>query len=196
MNSLQADQEKLPVENSMDLLILLLYAPGKSGNCGENVEGITRLQKLMFLLQQGLGPEHLVEEAELYSYEPYKMGPYAPDLKKDIVELQSVGIIMTERLEYWIQDDADDADADEDDDLDVSRRPGKLVQSAAYSLSQTRGTDVGCRLWESLPSKRQREMIKFKSFFNSLSLRQLLIFTYRRFPGYAKRSTIKSNLGL
>ncbi|MDP6046631.1 MAG: hypothetical protein QGG25_13565, partial [Phycisphaerae bacterium] len=52
----------LTVENAMDVLIVLLYAPGKTGT-SEPINGITRLQKLMFLIKSRVALEDLVDQA-------------------------------------------------------------------------------------------------------------------------------------
>jgi hypothetical protein len=188
------DSEPLGVENSTDILIVLLYAPGKSGKPNEPVDGITRLQKLMFLLQQGEGPKQLVSDAMAYGYKPYKMGPYAPELQRDLNDLQSAGIVHTQRLDYWLPDDGD-APSGAGSDAESSGRE-KRVESLRFSLTDEFGMQVGGDLWKTLSAKQQDAMSQFKKFFNALTLRQLLIFTYERFPDFTTESTIKSQLGL
>ena len=188
--------ESLRVENSMDLLITLLYAPGKT--CvAEPVEGITRLQKLMFLLQQEekFSPKDLVALAKEYEYEAYKMGPYARRLNQDLEELESAGIVVTERLDYWLSDDMD-SPPEGGVHFDSPASSKKRIQSSKFRLSDDLGHPIGEELWESLTEKQREELSEFKEFFNSLSLRQLLIFTYERFPKYTSESTIKEYLGL
>ena len=177
--------EPLNIESATDLLIVVRYAPGRNGKPNEPVDGITRIQKLMFLLQQGVGPKTLVDEALAYGYKPYKMGPYAPDLQRDISDLQSAGIIQTERLDYLLPDDGDVPTSEE-----------RRVQSSRFRLSSDFGMQVGADLWHSLSSKDRDSITQFKQFFNSLTLRQLLIFTYERFPDFTTESTIKNQLGI
>ena len=188
--------ESLCVKNSMDLLITLLYTPDREG-ISKPIEGITRLQKLMFLLQQRAkyAPRDLVDLAGKYQYEAYKMGPYAKRLNQDLEELESAGIVVTERLDYWLPDDMD-GPVEDDTIFDSTTPPRKRVQSSRYALSNDFGREVGQELWESLAPKQRKELSDFKHFFNSLSLRQLLIFTYEKFPEYTSESTIKEHLGL
>ncbi len=187
--------ESLGIENSMDLLIVLIYAPGKQGVVAEPIDGITKLQKLMFLLQQGVGPKQLVKQAKDLGFKPYKMGPYSRRLVQDLEELQSAGIISTTRLEYLLPDDSDRA-ATQDTDWDMSARKSKRVESFRFRLSDDLGVQVGSDLWEGATARQREELTEFKSFFNSLSLRQLLIFVYERFPNYTTESTIKDELGI
>ena len=186
--------EPLRVESAMDWLLILLYAPGKSGMDAEPIEGITRLQKLLFLLQQGIGPKDLVKEAEAYDYKPYKMGPYSEQLRSGLEELESAGIVVTERLNYWLPDDGDGVA--EEGDFDTPIRKTKRVESYRFSLSAEPGQQIGKELWGSLTEKKREELAAFKVFFNSLSLRQLLIFTYEKYPKFTEASTIKKQLGL
>jgi uncharacterized protein YwgA len=184
--------KSFPVEDMADLLVVLLYAPGRSGLM-EPISGITRLQKLVFLLQQNIGPGAIVDDAKSFIYQPYKMGPFSKDLLETLEQLKAVGVVVSKRLEYWISDDADDDTEDDDLENDL---PFHKVESLQYSLSDGLGQQVGEGLWEGLKESQKKEFKKFKSFFNSLSLRQLLIYTYERFPKYAKKSTIRRSLGL
>ena len=193
MPTTHRDPEAFPVEDVADLLIVVLYAPGKGGQLMEPVMGITRLQKLIFLLQQGLGPGALVADAQsLLSYKPYKMGPFSKRLLEVLEDLKAAGIIVTERLEYWIRDDSDEA-ADQED---LAEGAPERIESFSFSLSQGIGKRAGEGLWLGLSQDQQTDMRKFKSFFNTLSLRQLLIYTYERFPEFTGKSTIKKDLGL
>lgn len=195
MNNLSDQAHPLGIENSMDLLIALLYSPGKRQAQAEPIDGITRLQKLMFLLQQGVGPKQLVVDAEAYGFRPYKMGPYAPQIVRDLEELKAAGIVASTRLEYMLPDDTDEGTAslaDPDELIERTRR----VESYRYFLTDDLGKQVGDELWRSLTPTQRDDLVRFKSFFNSLSLRQLLIFTYERFPDYTTESTIKGQLGL
>lgn len=197
MTTPATDQSVLPLEDAADILILLLYAPGESGEMAEPIEGITRLQKLVFLFQKHK-LEDLVKDIETYDYDPYKLGPYSKDLIRTLEELQSAGIIKTKKLRYTFTDDSDDP-GDPDPDIDVPI-PGdireKQVESSRFYLSENLGHRIGEDLWRGLNKKQQQMVTKFKSFFNSISLRQLLIFTYDRHPDYTGQSEIKESLGL
>lgn len=201
MDTTNEPSEPLGIENSMDLLVVLLYAPGRRQKVAEPIEGITRLQKLMFLLQQGIGPGELVQDAEAYHFDPYKMGPYAPQIIRDLEELQSAGIVSSQRLEYLLPDDSDvrttePSECEPPTPWEPPTPRKKRVESVRYRLTQDLGMQVGEELWQSLSARQRDELARFKSFFNSLSLRQLLIFTYERFPDYTTESTIKEQLGL
>ena len=189
------DNHQLPIENSLDLLILLLYSPGVLSEFNEAIEGITRLQKLVFLLQQGKGPQELVEHAMQHQFKAYKMGPYSEKLRDEIEELRSAGLVKTERLTYWITDDADDEPTEELDRLTIltDHNKPKKIESRKYVLTDI-GKEIGNELWNSLTEKQMKAIVKFKRFFGGLSLRQLLILVYENYPEYAKESEIRESL--
>ena len=188
-----ANSNQLPLEDATDLLLALLYAPGSSSSFGEPIEGRTRLQKLMFLLQQDVGPKELISEAQEYGYTPYKMGPYSQRLTQVLEELQSAGIIKAERLEYLLTDDSDPGL--EGADVDPPEAEHKRVESLRYHLSEL-GEEIAEKIWRGLSEEKREGLSEFKEFFNSLTLRQLLIFTYDRFPRYTSESIIRENLGM
>lgn len=193
MSDESADQG-LVVEDSIDLLLLLLYAPGKADVSAEPVEGATRIQKLMFLLQNQTDLPDLVAQAkEVLDYVPHKMGPYSFELKDAINELQAAGIIEADSLQYTLNDDSDGAETEDDDASDGEVR-ARTVESYRYRLSEL-GKNIAKGLWDSLRDEQQNELGEFKRFFNSLTLRQLLIFTYKKFPKFTTASTIKKELG-
>lgn len=183
--------EPFRVEETLDLLLVLLFAPGSNGEEHEPIEGITRLQKLVFLLNRGKGPASLVEIAKKYEYEAYKMGPYTDTLRDDLDTLISLGLVGTERLRYLISDDVDDPY----DPYDSQEKKRKRIESQKFSLTDN-GIEAGSELWDSLSSTDKDALEKFKGFFCSLSLRQLLIFVYDQFPKFTVKSEIKRQLGM
>jgi uncharacterized protein YwgA len=187
--------QTLKVENSLDLLLVLLFAPSHKRKECEPIEGITRLQKLIFLLNQGKGPNSLVEIAKEYDFKADKMGPYTDSLREDLDALISLGLVGTERLRYLISDDKDDPDYDVDDPDYKQNIKLKRVESQKYFLTKN-GKEAGTELWHSLSSKDRDALREFKAFFCSLSLRQLLIFVYDQFPEFTVKSEIKKQLGL
>ena len=72
-----------------DLLLLMLGVPGQR-TPGEGVGGITRLQKLLFLLEK---EEHVIPSGEGFTFEAYKAGPYSSRLYDDLEFLENLGLI-------------------------------------------------------------------------------------------------------
>lgn len=191
--SAKPEATPLPVEEPADLLIALLYSPGKSGEPGEPISGTTRLQKLFFLLREGEGPKALVAEARALPFEAYKMGPYSTELRDIVADLQAADIVDVEQLDYVLPDDDDESS---EGDRAESQAGGRRVSSYRYRLTPELGTQIGQDLWAGFTDELRKDLTEFKRFFNAISLRQLLIFTYEKFPRYTTRSTIKEQLGI
>ena len=126
------ESQPLTLESSLDLLLVLLYAPGTSGTPAEPIDGITRLQKLIFLLNQGKGPASVVAQAKEFLYEPYKMGPFSRQVNEDLDILISLDLVRTEKLKYLLTDDADDYD---DADSGTRGKSKRRVESLRFFLT-------------------------------------------------------------
>lgn len=80
----------------MDLLLLLLYAPGKSNKMNEPVIGMTRLQKELFLIQKLLQDKGIKYK---YPFMPFNLGPFSKDLCRDIEWLKHENVIKEKIVE-------------------------------------------------------------------------------------------------
>jgi len=194
MGHTQNNPEPLEVESSLDLLLVLLYTPGETGELGEPINGITRFQKLVFLIKQKEGPQAIVASAKEFLYQPYKMGPFSKQLYKDIELLISLGLVKTTKLEYFITDDGD-TDADGEHEFPSEETSETTIESTKYELTD-RGMEAGRDLFAGLKKKDREALVEFKTFFNSIPLRQLLIFVYQKYPEFTTESEIRGQLGM
>lgn len=146
------DRELLPVA--------LLQANG-----GEEIDGRTRMQKLVFLIQEEF------EDADqqlpgTYTYVPYDYGPFARGLYDDLDRLKKEGVIEekktemadgTIKYEYELSDQADNY---------LSQLPKKKLQRTLELAEQ------------------------IKSKFNNTRLPELLDYVYSEYPEYAANSVL------
>src|SRR5665213_1420188 len=85
------------IETGVDVLLALLHARGATGKMNEPVLGITRLQKLLFLLwKEG---KFYKAVPELYNFKAYDFGPCMDDLYDDLEFSQSIKLIRVEETE-------------------------------------------------------------------------------------------------
>jgi len=180
------------LKNSKDLILLLLHAPGQTGQRNEPISGQTRLMKMIFLFDKEIRKHFTndaIEATAFPEFEAYDYGPYSPKVYADLEWLVNMGFVTVnespdgdaieeERAEfdYWT------ATTQADDDIDPSR-VGKT-----FSLS-----DRGQRFLDRmLPqwgiSADQMAILKeFKTRCVEASLRSLLRYTYSRYPGMTGR---------
>lgn len=74
-----------------EMLLLLLYVPGPKAVQCEPVIGVTRLQKLLYLLKREYEIDKL--STNYFTYEPYKFGPYTSQLYDDLAFLENLGFV-------------------------------------------------------------------------------------------------------
>lgn len=187
------------LQNTKDLILLLLHAPGKTGQSNEPISGQTRLMKMIFLFDREIRKhfnKDAFEATAFPEFEAYDYGPYSPKVYADLEWLVNTGFVQVsessegdaieeERAEfdYWT------ATTNADDDLDPSR-VGK-----SFSLS-----DRGQRFLERMLPKwnispQQMAILReFKTRCVEASLRSLLRYTYSRYPEMTGRSKIRKEV--
>src|SRR5438552_1966188 len=74
-------------------VVLLLLGVNANGRIGDGIGGITRLQKLLYLLEREGG---LVETEAGFEFTAYKAGPYSSKLYDDLEFLENLGFLNSE----------------------------------------------------------------------------------------------------
>ncbi len=74
-------------------VVLLLLGIGPKGELAEGIGGITRLQKLLYLLENEAG---LKPTDSGFEFAAYKAGPYSSKLYDDLEFLENLGFVETE----------------------------------------------------------------------------------------------------
>jgi len=178
----------MPVTSAADLLLLLLSAKGSTGEYNEEIPGITRLEKLMYLLLKESGFEEILKND--IHFEPYDFGPYSPevyDLLETFREMDIVNI-RTERYDTF-REVIDELLYRELEDQPII---SKGTVMGVYSLTQ----DKGIKLTEVLKERGRitEEDIqivgRIKSKYNGLALDDLLRRVYTKYPESTKKSKI------
>lgn len=177
----------MPIKSAADLLLLLLYAKGSTGEYNEVIPGITRLEKLMYLLLKEGGFEEILKND--IHFEAYDFGPYSSevyDLLEAFREMDIVNI-RTERYDTF-REVIDELLYRELEDQPIISK-GRVME--VYSLTH----DNGIKLIEALKEKRITEediriVERIKSKYNGLNLDDLLRYVYTKYPESTKKSKI------
>jgi hypothetical protein len=100
-----------------DLVLLLIGLDGTSGP--REFGGITRIQKLLFVLE---AEENVRSGTDGFEFQPYKAGPYSPRIYDDLELLENLGFIRRAGSRERLHTKRGPADAATDtlDDLDFS----------------------------------------------------------------------------
>ncbi|MGC1122902.1 MAG: hypothetical protein WBA22_17615 [Candidatus Methanofastidiosia archaeon] len=166
-------------------MVLLLYAKGYTGRLNEEIKGITRLEKLMYLLlKEGGFEEVLSKEIE---FEAYDFGPYSAEVYNLKESLTMMEIISTR--EETISNIKDIID------LYFAEAEGQIEENTekmeVYSLMENRGFKIAEKLLqERVRADEFKRIEHIKTKYNGLNLDDLLRYVYQTYPESAKKSRI------
>lgn len=187
----------MPFISRKNILLMLIGLDERSGWSGP-IGGMTRLQKLLYLLQQ---EEGLEPKGEWYEFLPYKAGPYSPDIYDDLEFLENLGLITSE-----VAGEPSEAEAAELEALNFEALMGNEDESEegvgtpdAYEEHRYRITEKGKHHIEELLSKSEYQPInngirKIKSKYGKYSLNDLLHHVYKKYPDMTVESEIKNKI--
>jgi len=180
---------EVSISSATDVLLVLLYAPGISNKEGEPIHGITRLEKLMFLLEKETSFKEIINKN--YKFDAYDYGPFSSEIFDDIESLKSAGILNESKsgghkLEYIDF---------EENEMNVYETISSSPSIKKYELTP-KGIAIGKILFESLSDIQKKEILRIKSEFNSnsMSINKLLSYVYRGYPDFTKKSVIRNQI--
>ena len=182
------ENEKTSVENGMDLVLVLLFVGGAKESTNEKIVGNTRLDKLMFLLKRETDLKKYIEGN--FSFDAYNFGPYSSELFDSVQALVNAGLIKAERSKTEEYLEEADRYQIEEQLADYSEGPKSTV---VYSLTQD-GETVASELFKSLSKTEQDQIVAVKKNFNSINLKRLLQYIYKKYPETAINSLIKDKI--
>ncbi|MEK7992345.1 MAG: hypothetical protein AAB403_00930, partial [Planctomycetota bacterium] len=179
-----ATTEANPIENGLDVVLALLYAPGATGREAEPIRGITRLQKLLFLLwKEGAFYEDV---PDLYKFRAYDFGPCMDDLYDDLDFAEDIGLLEVQEVPSGNEYEGGDEDAFLQD---FGFRWVKRSTRRDFSLTAT-GQEAARETYDALDENRRKRLDQIKRRFNSMPFFDLLRYVYKKYPAFAKKSVL------
>lgn len=176
-----------------DLILLLLYGKGAKGQYGEPVQGITRLMKLLFLLDKEAGVNNG------FSFVPYKMGPFSSEVYPELEFLRNFPSPEEPLVKGNEINTASDADVSPEqvqyiDDIQFDEAPPDNAEvDVAYQLTEV-GKKIAKELWVDLDEKNKSGIEAIKGKYGNWPLRKLLKYVYEKYPNMTTNSEIKDQI--
>ena len=162
-----------------DLILLLLAAPTSVRTAQHRINGVTRMEKLLFLADKEADIAALVIEP--LEFIPYNFGPYSKQVYEAVDILEEAQLLSEERnLDANGLDSLEEADATADETDYVERR--FLLTDKGKAVSELLGgqhADVVQKLSE------------IKNRYAAMSLRELIRYVYTKYPPLAEKSLIR-----
>ena len=176
------------------LLLLLGLDHGRASTLG--IGGITRLQKLLFLLEKEAG---FAPSGEGFEFTPYKAGPYSSRLYDDLELLENLGLVESEATAVATEPEQAELEALSFEELIGTPSDDERPGADTYEERKFRLTAKGLQHVKSLlgkPALREaaNAVSKVKSQYASYSLNELLRHVYTKYPAMTVESEIKEQV--
>jgi uncharacterized protein YwgA len=175
------------------LIRMLLGSEGHRGETAEPIQGTTRLQKLLFLLENEANLR--ATKGSDFQFEPWRFGPVSKELYDDLEKLENLGLLETHPIAASSATELDEYGLSYDDLMgDEKQEAEEITEEKRYRL-----TPKGIE-WvnEHVDRKKQREVVdkirRVKAKYGALSLQDLLHYVYTKFPDMTTASEIKSRV--
>ena len=159
------------IDRRTDVVFLLFHH-------AKEIDGVTKVQKLLFLVEQETEFFQEYEEDVAFNFAPYKMGPFSKNVYTELEFLLSMGAISSHPM----------------DDPKISMTDSELGQKTFQITSK--GEKIAAQLSNQLEPEYDDELRDLVETYNEQPLRELLQYVYRTYPEFAAESEILTELGL
>jgi len=200
-----AEAKPVAMMGARDLLLLLIGLGDAAGE--EGLGGITRIQKLLYLLE---AEEHIRLIGGGFSFEAYKAGPYSPRIYDDLEFLENLDYICrsSSHDETAVAEASEPEKAEVDLTFDELMGPEDMLAPDTNEIAPTADSYEESRFFLTERGKRRMEELlsnesyrpfvegirKVKSRFAKYSLSDLLYYVYTRHPEMTTESEIKEKV--
>lgn len=168
-----------------DILLLLLYVPGKTGEIGESILGATRLTKAVFLFEKEVKGLLKTDIEKMPEFISWKYGPWSRDLF-DYIEFFEQISFLTVAINNSENENLSDIDEDEFNkweeglSLDI-KNADPLEVSNIYSITETGKKYVEEKIIFRLSEAQILIISEFKKKINTLSVYTILKYVYTKY---------------
>lgn len=175
----------MSIESGKDLLLALLYVPGRSQREGEAIRGTTRIEKMVFLFKnyQALQPYFRAFEFAANNY-----GPYSERVQDDLESLRTLRLLEIREIPVEGEFLGDDLlVGNEGSAIPVGSR--KILRE--YRLTRL-GEMVARKILADADAPQTRAISEVKEKFNQIPLDELVSFVYTTSDAhYLEKSRIR-----
>lgn len=158
------------IDRRTDVVFILFYF-------AESICGVTKLQKLLFLIEQETEFFEEYEEDVAFNFAPYKMGPFSDEVYSELEFLLQLSAI----------------------EFTPMKSPTKVNQSDSRLRNKEfhitpKGEKIASQLVEVLEPEYEKELEDLVAEYNTMDLKELLRYVYTEYPEYTTKSEIKDEV--
>jgi hypothetical protein len=168
-----------------DAVVLLLGAPSRSPALRDRIEGVTRLEKLVFLLDRETEAGRLLTEHP--DFVAHNFGPFSAKVYQAVETLEAAGLITDSAALSPTGEDSWELDQI------IGEEPATSYTTRDFELTDL-GRQYYSALVRELPPGTESAVAELKEQFGGLPLRQLIRYVYRRYPELTDKSLIRDEI--
>ena len=187
-----------------DILLLLLYLPGKTGEVNEPIDGRTRLTKMIYIFDEEIKDNFdNLDKGSVPNFIPYDFGPFSRDLFDDLQFFINIEFIKEDEIDIELnnvklnEEDYDEYKHNISEEIGYGEIDEEAIDREA-TLYSYKLTEKGCKYVENnilnnITSDQKKLLIRFKKKINSLTLDSLISYVYNKYPEDTKKSKIRND---
>ncbi len=180
-----------------DLVLLMLAAPASDPEQDGRCAGITRLEKLAYLVEAESNFRQLAQQpTEALHFKPYHYGPYTREIYDAVDLLVGIGLLNETRRPTGsgldVVEEIDQIDSRGDLGI-LGGTEGERYVERVFELSD-KGRYVAKVLADRVGASAVDEISRIKERYGGMSLKRLLKDVYEHHPDMTIRSRIKDQL--
>lgn len=183
------------INNRKDILLLILYSPGKTNLVNEPIAGKTRLMKMLFLFMKEALPHFSngtdISEESFYQFFPWNFGPFSSQVYDDLVFFKLTGFIKSSAAPQEGLPESENEWAKWLDESGTSDSPDffESYEEEVFALTD-KGVDFTKKIYLSLSQSQQTLLRNFKRRLADIPLRAILRYVYKKYPEQITNSKI------
>jgi hypothetical protein len=187
------------IDNRKDILLLMLYSPGRTDDVNEPIVGRTRIVKMMFLFREEALP-HFRRGTEItadnfYNFFAWNFGPFSQQVYDDLNFFALRGFVdVSEAEEEGLPESAEEWH----EWLSQSGATEDAAEPEEYREEVFRLTPKGgafaSSLYEALSSAQSQLLREFKRRLTTTPLRAILRYVYNTYPKMTEQSKIRDQV--
>lgn len=139
----------------------------------ESIRGVTKLQKLLFLVEQETEFFEDYGDELAFEFTAHKMGPFSKHVYEEIRFLQQLKTIETEPMEEKSGDEG--------------------LTNKVFHITP-KGEKIASELSSQLDTKYDEELEALVAKYNPMELRELLRYVYTEYPSFTTESEITDEI--
>lgn len=189
------------LSNKKDILLLLLYTPGETGQVNEPISGKTRLIKMIFLFKKeflkSFSKNKEISEEEFYNFFAWNYGPFSKEVYDDLMFFELRGFVRTEKNDgELLAESAEEAEL-YDSDLEEN---GSSESVTGYEYVEEKifltekGVEFAGNLYKNLEDEQKNILTTFKKKMAKAPLKAILRYVYENYPEQIEKSEIKEKV--